>query len=655
MKKTQTFIKKPFNSISSDNLSENIKNSIKNRRSKKKDNSINITQKINYKLNSIYPKFQINLSSRENNKNDAENEKYYWFAAYDKLIKAKKLLKIFSFYNIASKNSVSLGCNNLYNNFNKIKEKKIAIKSYEIYFIKNMNTKPFIRYSEGKLIHCKLYLLTLKQINMIFSYINKIEYYDFFNSLDNIKEKEKNKYTNNLFENHTISLDYPTIYFLGSFMNIGIYTFSNMESDIDSLNVNNKIELDYAPNSKKIAKLIKILLINFPEYSKEYFINYIFSYLKNVPDIGGKNEKIILAKKNEINNLLISQKKSLYKISSNINLGKESANGNFSSGIPFSPYLSSFNNNSNNANINENNTNNNIIKKFNNNLGTISYDPSNFDFTSDYILSMGQNKENISKYINSIKNLSNRNKSQNQKCTKNEFSLSLSNNNKNFYLKNILNNKKIKEKSSYTYNINKKDIYKISNFSFENDSIINKNDYIKIKVNRKFNDLKRKTIHIKKEITTNIESYKMQSLPISNPKKVNLKRKINLIINNKNSKNSIDNINYTYNFNYIKTSPKIVYNGNKENYNSVSNFSNINFNDKRKSGSINNKNIININSQKSYLKGENIFSNTDNYHQKNNSSFMYILDKNGVSSYHCKSFRRNKGLKIGNQLIINKS
>ena len=91
MKKTQTFIKRPFNSISSDNLSENIKNSIKNRGRNKKDNSINITQKINYKLNGIYPKFQINLSSRENNKNNIENEKYYWIAAYDKIIKAKKV------------------------------------------------------------------------------------------------------------------------------------------------------------------------------------------------------------------------------------------------------------------------------------------------------------------------------------------------------------------------------------------------------------------------------------------------------------------------------------------------------------------------------------------------------------------------------------
>ena len=652
MRKTQTFIKRALNSISSDNLTKTLKNSIKNRiTNKQKDNSINITQKINYKNYGKYQKVQMNLSSLDDNKNNLEKQKYYWFAAYDKLIKEKKLFKIFSFYNINSKNSISLGNINLYNDFDKIKEKKMTIKNYEIYFIKNMNTKPFIRYSEGKLIHTKLYLLTLKQINMIFSYLNKIEYNDYFNSLGNIKEKEKDKYINNLYKKHiNINIDYPTIYFLGSFLNIGIYTFTKIGNENNSLN-NNIIELDYFPNSKKIAKLIKILLINFPEYSKEYFINYIFSYLKNIHSKEEINEKILSAKKYEINNLLISQKKSLYKNNTKINSGKGNENGNLPLSILSSPYLSSFNNN-NKLNTN-NNTNNNMIKNINNNLGTISYNASYFDFTSDYILSLRQNKENLSKYINSIRNLSHRNKSEN----KNNLSLSLSNKNKNIFLKNILNNsKKMKQKSSNINNINKKnDMYRISNFSFENDSMINKNDYIKIKVNRKTNEIKRKTMQAKKEHITNIENYKFHSLPFSIPKKYNSKSKINLTINDKNSKKSLDNIIYTHNFNYIKTSPKILYNGNKENYNSASNFGNININDMKKNASINNKTIINFNSQKNYLKGENIFPNTDNFNKKNNSPFMYILDNNGVNSYHSKNFRRNKGIKINNNFILKKS
>ena len=599
MRKTQTFIKRALNSISSDILTKTLKNSIKNRiTNKQKDNSINITQKINYKNYGKYQKVQMNLSSLDDNKNNLEKQKYYWFAAYDKLIKEKKLFKIFSFYNINSKNSISLGNINLYNDFDKIKEKKMTIKNYEIYFIKNMNTKPFIRYSEGKLIHTKLYLLTLKQINMIFSYLNKIEYNDYFNSLGNIKEKEKDKYINNLYKKHiNINIDYPTIYFLGSFLNIGIYTFTKIGNENNSLNSNNIIELDYFPNSKKIAKLIKILLINFPEYSKEYFINYIFSYMKNIPNKEEINEKILSAKKYEINNLLISQKKSLYKNNTKINSGKGNENGNLPLSILSSPYLSSFNNN-NKLNTN-NNTNNNMIKNINNNLGTISYNASYFDFTSDYILSLRQNKENLSKYINSIRNLSHRNKSEN----KNNLSLSLSNKNKNIYLKNILNNsKKMKQKSSNINNINKKnDMYRISNFSFENDSMINKNDYIKIKVNRKANEVKRKTKQTKKEHITNIE------------------------------------------------------NCNKENYNSASNFCNININDMKKNASINNKTIINFNSQKNYLKGENIFPNTDNFNKKNNSPFMYILDNNGVNSYHSKNFRRNKGIKINNNCILRKS
>ena len=93
--------------------------------------------------------------------------------------------------------------------------------------------------------------------------------------------------------------------------------------------------------------------------------------------------------------------------------------------------MSSFNNNNSNNNKLSSNTNNNIFNNINNNnLGTISYNASCFDFTSDFIISMRQNEENISKILDSIKNLSNQNKntfSKNTDSNADNKTLSLSN------------------------------------------------------------------------------------------------------------------------------------------------------------------------------------------------------------------------------------
>ena len=96
-----------------------------------------------------------------------ENQ-FFWFATYDKLMKTKYLLKIFSYYNNRPFDSQ----HNI--NYN-IKEKTLVIKDFEIYFYENSH-RPFIRYAKGGTIYTKLYLLTLKQINQIFSYLNRIEY-----------------------------------------------------------------------------------------------------------------------------------------------------------------------------------------------------------------------------------------------------------------------------------------------------------------------------------------------------------------------------------------------------------------------------------------------------------------------------------------------
>ena len=649
MKKKHSFLKIAVNNIHSENLSKNIKSSAKNKIIKSENNSVDITPKINYKFYNNYFKIQRGLSSLEENNNNSQEE-LYWFAAYDKLIKTKKIFKIFSFYNIASKNSIALNNKSLYYEFDKIKEKKMKIKNYEIIFLKNMNTKPFLIYSEGKIIHTKLYLLNLKQINMIFSYINRIEYNNYLTSLNNITEK--NKFFN-IFNEDGFNIIYPSIYCLGSFMNIGMYTFSRAinESENNFLNnkINSNIKLDLIPNSKKVAKLIKLLLINYPEYSKEYFINYIFSYFQHVPNTSEINNNILTEKKNEINHLLISQKKSLYKIkvvnkdSTGIRIDQNSQE------ISSSPFLSSFNNNINNisnsnkinSNLNNNisNTNNNMINNINNNLGTISYNASYFDFTSDNIISIKQNKENLSKVLDSIRSLSNQNRN----------ILSVSNNN-NKRRNNKYNNNIIKQQSS---NNDKKNNSQISNFYFENESKNNKN-ILKINVNKKINILRKgkkvKNLYLKKDIMKYINNYPIIYVPSFLSEKNNsikLRQKNTFTSTIKNSKYSLDNIpnNYTHNFTEIKTE-------NKENYNSnsISNCGDIYMNNSRKNNEIiKRQKILNFNcntNKTTYLKGEDIFLNTDNYRKKNNSAFMYILDKNGVNSFDSKNIRRNKVFRL---------
>ena len=612
------------------------KKSSKNKSIKSSNHPINITKKINYKFYTNCPIIDADI----NNNNNQPKEKYYWFAAYDKLIKTKKLLKIFSFYNIASKDSISLGNDKLYNDFAQIKEKKLEIKNYEIYFIKNKDNKPFIRKSEGNLIHVKLYLLNLKQLNMIFSYINKIQYDDYFQTLDNIKEKNKGI---NIFNENNFNINYPTIYCLGSFMNIGIYSFSR---DIN-LNPNNNVELNLIPNSKKIAKLIKILLMNFPEYSKEYFIDYIFHYIKTIPNSNDINTIILFNKKNEINHLLISKKKSLYKINSG---GVFSGIGSKIPENSFSPYLSSFNNNnSNNNNSNKlsSNTNNNLFNNINNNnLGTISYNASCFDFTSDFIISMRQNEENISKILDSIKNLSNQNKntfSKNTDSNADNKTLSLSNVDKT----NNINNE-IKQPNSDINLINKNTDSKISNFSVDKDSKLNPRNTIKINVNRKMdlilNNKKKKNVHLAKDLIKKIKTYQMPKLHsfISKNNNSIIIYKPHISFRSKKKKLILNTPQYSSdNIDYIKT----FTNDNKENSNSLSNFDEICLKNSKKYFNLSRGN-------KSHMKGEDIFQSTNTYKRNSNSTCMFILDKNGVQSFDFKNIQKNKKFRLSsnNQL-----
>jgi hypothetical protein len=310
----------------------------------------------------------------------------------------------------------------------------------------------------------------------------------------------------------------------------------------------------------------------------------------------------------------------------------------------FSPYLSSFNNNQ--SNKLSSNTNNNIFNNINNNnLGTISYNASCFDFTSDFIISMRQNEENISKILDSIKNLSNQNKntfSKNNDSNPDNKSSSLSNVNKT-------NNNEIKQPNSDINLIkNKNADSKISNFSVDRDSKLNPKNSIKINVNRKMNivmnNKKKRNVHLTKDLIKKIQTYQIpklhtwfsknnNSIIIYKPHTSFRSNKKSLIINT--PQYSSDNVDYIKTFN----------NDNKENCNSLSNFDEIYLKNSKKFFNLSKGN-------KSYMKGEDIFQSTSNYKRNNNSTCMYILDKNGVQSFDYKNIQKSKKFRLSstNQL-----
>ena len=244
------------------------------------------TNRIDYR---IYPKIPEIETNKEN--------KYYWLATYDKLMKKSKIIKILNYYtevvNCKTKDK------ELYDEQFNFKEKSMIIPGFEIYFLENFN-KPFIRPKKSGKIFIKLYLLSIEQINKIFSYINRLEYKNYINDLDIITEK--NLYKNLVTFNKSI-YNYSTIYCLGSFMNINIYLFSHIEKN--KIDENNNI--NDLPSSNKLAKLIKALMVNFPDHTKNDFINYLTNFMK---DNNALNER-----KKEISNLLISPQRNSLKYS----------------------------------------------------------------------------------------------------------------------------------------------------------------------------------------------------------------------------------------------------------------------------------------------------------------------------------------------------
>ena len=200
----------------------------------------------------------------------------FWFAAYGKLMKTKNLMKILNYYNVYGSKKA------LYNN-STIKEKSIKIDDFETFFQKNSN-KLYIKYSKGNYILAKLYLLTLKEISSIFKYMNRTEYeikYDILNYL-----QKKGSYLKMDNKKNKFIFPYGLIYYLGDYMNMNIFTFSNMSvinNDSNNDNDYRIVEIKYElPKSKKIIKLIKAINRSFPDLSIDDIINYLIPEKKYI-------------------------------------------------------------------------------------------------------------------------------------------------------------------------------------------------------------------------------------------------------------------------------------------------------------------------------------------------------------------------------------
>ena len=466
------------------------------------------TDRIDYRY---YPKIPEIESNKEN--------KFYWLATYDKLMKKSKIIKILNYYTEAKNKETKE--NNIYKDDYNFKEKSIIIPGFEIYFLEHFN-KPFIRPKNGGKIFIKLYLLNIEQINKVFSYINRLEYKSYINDLDIITEK--NLYKNIINFNKSM-YNYSTIFCLGSFMNINIYLFSHIENNKDENN-----NLNNLPSSSKLAKLIKVLMLNFPDHSKNDFINYLTDFMQNNSStINSLNDK-----KKNVSNLLTSANKKSLRLSLKNKISANSVIKNIIQKIP-TYTISSHNTPVEFKNLSETNINN--ISAINRTKNTKEI--NSFDFFNK-ISSIGIKKQISEKILKKIDSNS-------------------------FYLKNKLNTRNME-----TNSINKP----IQNFTHRLKCKNNK------KLNKKIDNLSKSINHtqlmnpVKRSLTrTNTNNSKIYYEKVDSfvNKKNNVNK--NRILNNK--LNFIKRINQDKenNMNYLNT-----YYIKNENFNTDISFKNNNNN-----------------------------------------------------------------------------
>ena len=483
---------------------KSCKNKITKANNKSKENGIKIeqiinneekTKKIDYRF---FSQFSFKFGGDITKNKEKENNKY-WLAVYDKLMKTKKILKILSYYEKEKNKKERAMYNNNFNYINQdtIKEQLLIIKDFDIFFMKPSN-RPFIKYVKGNCIFTKIYLLTFEQIIFILNYINRYKLTISSKISNLLLEKGSHQKINEAFKN----FPYNMIYGMGTYMNINIIGFSNY-------NIQDKNNLTYNylnqnfPNSRKIAKLVKLLMINFPKYSFKFFVCYLLSKIR-FENFGEKT--------NEIKSIVYSTNKSLMPLKPN-NHNKLTSNSLIHSS--YSP-LSNYENLSEtqNRDINNNTENNNIYYNTNvyknyffqtqkikeNNLTQEFHNIDNLNYK--YYITKKENMNNNRKNkINKTKNLSERKnnfKRHTESVYLNGYAGTTNNSN------NLIFNKSKTKKSPKELKTSIKKI--INNFNSSHSSLtknkkrLNKSEMLRvkraIKNNNKINYLQVKNINI---------------------------------------------------------------------------------------------------------------------------------------------------------------
>ena len=441
------------------------------------------TKKIDYRF---FSQFSFKFGGNTANNKEKENNKY-WLAVYDKLMKTKKILKILSYYEKEKnkKEKIMYNNNSNYKHINQdtIKEQLLIIKDFDIYFMKPSN-KPFIKYVKGNCIFTKIYLLTFEQIIFILNYINRYKLEISPKIANLLQEKGGYQKINETYKN----FPYNMIYGMGSYMNINIIGFSNYNIQDKNNLTCNYLNQNY-PNSRKVAKLVKILMINFPKYSFKFFVCYLLSKIR-FENFGEKT--------NEIKNIVYSSNKSFAPFKS------KKHNNLMTNSIIHSSYspLSNYDNLSEirNSDINNNTENNNIYYnayKYRNyiiqnqkiNENTLTQEDHTYD-NRNYIYYKTKN-ENANNFKNKNKNIKTKNLSE----RKNNFKRHTESVYLNGYvgcannLNNLNSNKSKTKKNSKDFRISINKI--ISNFNSNRSSLsktkgrLNKSEMLRTKVSIK--------------------------------------------------------------------------------------------------------------------------------------------------------------------------
>ena len=472
-----------------------------------KNENIDETKKIDYRYYTNYPEKIININPK-----NGKIKKYYWLAVYDKLMKKNKLMDLLNYYEKKYDES-------------DIKEKVIIINDFDIYFFPNSN-KSYIKYCKDSCVFLKLYLLTTHQINLIISYVNRIKFFLNENIFNSIYKKGTYKYIYNIESN----IKYNIIYCMGIYMNTYIYSFSylpqtNLKKNQNLINKDlsfYKINQKY-PDSNKIAKLVKILISNFPQYSVDFFICYLLSKIKfqNFNEKSNEIKSFIYLKKNPTFHNLKSNNNNIYQKKTSLSPQSDSLSKNNNTSC------NTRTNSTNNIKINLNNEKminqkfdfinkriENKVKKSNNKLSKTNHNSSYLD-----------NKKNKSQlYIKKEIILKNGNKvSPNIR----QYEINRKNFNDFFSTRNILSKIQKRNKLSFAKNNIKINNSKISLSKIEKDSrkrnqnkIISKKNFNKsLKYNK---DNFNKGIFVVKRIMTNFQELNEDSLSEAINKRKNI-------------------------------------------------------------------------------------------------------------------------------------